>query len=214
MRKAILTLASILLLAAGGGIGWFAAKQGADTQGGQPGSPAGEHGAAPGKPVVHFRAGDPELLAPMPSWEEWKYPGSRVSNSSTGESYKVGEIMEFSTADRVTLLTPDEFEKVWAFYKGKCKLRDPGDACGTLRYEVAGTERSKTVKLFDDIRAHSFEGLKSEAVQARAFSVQTLRYSLAGFVYRPRESESTCIQLVYRPNTEFMSLVKDKMIKD
>jgi hypothetical protein len=204
MRKTLLALASILLLGAGGAFGWFAAKRSATTA---------EQGTTPGKPVVYYRAGDKDLLAPAPSWEEWKYPESRVHNSSTGGGSKVGDI-DFGSADRIALVTPDDFDKVWAFYKEKCKLRDPGDAGRTFRSEGGGNAQAVTVKIFDDIQAHSFEGPKTDSVQARAFSAQSLRYSLAGFVYRPKGNDSTCILLVYRPNSEFIGLLKEKLIKE
>ena len=204
MRKVVIPVAGILLFAAAGAIGWFAAKRTTNTAG---------QGAAPGKPVIYYRAGDKDVVAPAPSWEEWKYPDSRVYNSSTGGGSKLGEI-EFGGTDRVALVTPDDFDKVWGFYKEKCKLRALGDAGSTLRFEGGGNEQALTLKIFDDIRAHTLEGPKSESVQARAFSVQSLRYSLVGFMYRPRGSDSTNILILYRPNTEFIGLLKEKLVKE
>jgi hypothetical protein len=204
MRKALLAIGGILVLAVGVAIGWFAAKHSAN---------AVEQTKSPGKPAFYYRAGDKDLLVPPPSWEEWKYPESRMDNSSTGGGTKVGEI-EFSSADRVALVTPDDFDKVWAFYTEKCKLRAPGDAGSTLRIESSSNGQTMNVKIFDDIRAHSLQGPKSDAVQARSFSVQSLRYSLIGFVYQPKASESTCILLIYRPNTEFIGLLKEKLVKE
>jgi len=204
MRKALLAIAGMLLLAAGMAIGWLAAKRGAK---------AAEPTTTPGKPVFYYRAGDKDLLVPAPSWEEWKYPASRVDNSSTGGGTKVGEI-DFSSADRVALVTPDDFDKVWAFYKEKCKLRGPGDAGSTHRFDSGGNGQTMNIKIFDDIQAHTLQGPKSESVQARAFSVQSIRYNLIGFVYRPKASDSTCILLIYRPNTEFIGLLKEKLVKE
>jgi hypothetical protein len=193
----MLTIVGLLLLGAGVAIGWFAAKGSANT--------AGQ--GTPGLPVISFRAGDKDLLAPAPSWEEWKYPQSRVHNSSTGDRSKIGEI-ELGSMDRAALVTPDAFDKVWAFYKEKCQLCDY--AGSTRRFAGGGNEQAVTVTIFDDIQAHRLEGPKSELVQARAFSVQSLRYSLIGFVYRPRRSDSTCILLVYRPHPEFIGLLKSR----
>jgi hypothetical protein len=170
MQKMTLVAVGLVLLAAGGAIGWFAANRDELARSG---------------PTFHYRAGSPDLLAPAPAWEEWKYPGSRVHNSSTGSNVTHGDIT-VGNADRITLLTPDDFDKVWAFYK------------------------QMTITLFDDVRAHSFEGPGHEAVQARAFSVQSLRYSLVGFVYRPR-GDATRVQLVYRPNTEFIGLLRERV---
>jgi hypothetical protein len=200
----MLAIAGILLLGAGGAIGWFAAKRDTNTT---------EQGTPTAKPVVYYRAGDKDLLAPAPSWEEWKYPKSRVHYSSTGAGFGVGEI-QFRNADRIALVTPDDFDKVWAFYKEKGKLQDPGSDVMTGRFQGGGNEQAVTVQIFENIRAHSLEGPKSESVQARAFSVQSLRYSLIGFVYRSKGSDSTCILLLYRPNTEFIGLLKDKLVKE
>jgi hypothetical protein len=209
----MLAIAGILLLGVGGAVGWFAAKRGTNTS--EHGTPPTktEQGTPPEKPVIYYRAGDKDLVAPAPSWKEWKYPESRVHNSSTGGGATVGEI-EFGSADRVALVTPDDFDKVWAFYKEKCKLRDPGDAGSTVRFEGGGNVQAVRVKIFDDVRAHSLEGPKSESVQARAFSVQSLRYSLIGLVYWPKGGDSTCILLLYRPNTEFIGLLKEKLVKE
>jgi hypothetical protein len=209
----MIAIASILLLGAGGAIGWFAAKRGTNTtEQGTPPAKA-EQSTPPAKPVVSYHAGDKDLLVPAPSWEEWKYPESRVHYSSTGGGFRVG-ILEVRNADRIALVTPDDFDKVWAFYKEKCKLQDPASDVMTGRFQGGGNEQAVTVQIFDNIRAHSFEGPKSESVQARAFSVQSLRYSLIGFVYRPKGSDATCILLLYRPNTEFIGLLKDMLIKE
>ena len=201
MRKVILPIVGILLLGAGVAIGWFAAR------------PPYKLGGALGKPVITFRAADPELLAEPPAWQEWQYPGSRVHASSTGGGSKLGDI-EFGSADRVALTTADDFDKVWAFYKDKCKLLNPGDSSSSARFEGGGTAQAMTFKVFDDIQAHSFEGPKTEAVRARAFAVKSLRYTLVGFVYRPAVADATCILLVYRPNKEFISLLKEKLVKE
>ncbi len=199
MRKVLLAVAGILLLGVGAAVGWFAAKRGTD---------ATQSGNTPGRPAISYRA-DPELLTQAPSWEEWKYLGGNSVNFPSPR-ITVGEI-EFGGMDRVVQVTQDDFEKVWAFYKKKCKLRDPGDI-GSNRSSVGGD--GQTVTIFDDIQAHTLEGPKSEGVQARGFSVQSLRYSLVGFVYRPKGGNATSILLVYRPNTEFIGLLKEKLDKD
>jgi hypothetical protein len=204
MRKVILPVVGILLLGGGVAIGWFAARRGEATP--SPGGPSS-------KPVFTFRAADPELLAEPPPWQQWEYPGSRVLTSSTGGHNTLGDI-EFGSAERIALTTGDDFDKVWAFYKDKCKLLDPGVSSQKMRFEGGGTAQAMTIKVFDDIQAHSFEGPNTEAVRARAFAVQSLRYTLIGFVYRPAPADSTCILLVYRPNKEFLSLLKEKLVKE
>jgi len=200
MRKTLFAIVGILLLVAGVAIGWFAGRRGA------------AHEGSSGKPVFTFRAADPELLAEAPPWQNWQYPGSQVHASNTGGSHKLGNI-EFGHAERIALTSPEEFDKVWAFYKDKCKLLDPGSS-HTMRFEGGGTAEAMTFKVFDDIQAHGFEGPKSDAVRARAFVVQSLRYTLVGFVYRPATKDATGILLVYRPNKEFISLLKEKLVKD
>jgi hypothetical protein len=160
-----------------------------------------------------FRAADPELLAEPPPWQDWQYPGSRVLASSTGGGHKLGNI-DFRNAERIALTSSDEFDKVWTFYKDKCKLLDPWNSSETARFAGGGTADAITFNVFDDIQANSFEGPKSDALRARAFVVQSLRYTLVGFVYRPATADATGILLVYRPNTEFISLLKEKLVKE
>jgi hypothetical protein len=62
--------------------------------------------------------------------------------------------------------------------------------------------------------AHSFAGPKSDVLAARAFTVHSLRYQLVGFVYRPKGADSTCILLAYRPNKEFVSILKTRLLKE
>lgn len=201
MRKARFAIVGILLLGAGVAIGWFAARR------------VEAHGGSSGKPVITFRATDPELLAEPPAWQDWQYPGSQIHASSTGGGHKLGDI-EFGHAERIALTTPEVFDKVWAFYKDKCKLFEPGVSSQTMRFEGGGTREAMTFKIFDDIQAHSFEGPKGDALRARAFVVQSLRYTLVGFVYRPATTDVTSILLVYRPDKEFISLLKEKLVKD
>jgi hypothetical protein len=192
-------LGGLMLLGVGGATGWFAARH---FSGAEP-TPAAQ------KPVPSIRLSDPAILDPALPWETWQYPGSKVDNSSTGGGFTSGAI-EFGATERIALVTPDDFDKVWAFYKDKCQLREPGDGTESHHFEGGGAY----IKLFDDIQAHSFAGPKSDLLAARAFTVQSLRYQLVGFVYRPKGAASTCILLAYRPNKEFTSLLKERAAKE
>lgn len=204
MRKVVLPVVGILLLGGGVAIGWFAARRW---------EAAPHPGDTTTKPVFTYRAADPEVFAEPPPWQQWEYPDSRVHASGTGGHTTLGDI-EFGNAERIALTTPDDFDKVLAFYKDKCKLLDPGNSSQTMRFEGGGTAQAMTLKIFDDIQAHSFEGPNTEGVRARAFVVKSLRYTLVGFVYRPVPADATSILLVYRPNKEFLSLLKEKLAKD
>jgi hypothetical protein len=200
MRKTLAILVAVLLLGMGVAIGWFASTRFS--------GPAAS--AQSGKPAVSIRIGDPELLTAAPSWETWKYPESKVESSSTGSTgFSSGE-MEFGATERIALVTPDEFDKVWAFYKENCQLQDLGSGSSTYRFEG----NALYIKLFDDVQAHSFAGPKSDALTARAFTVHSLRYQLVGFVYRPKGATSTCVLLAYRPNKEFVSILRGRVDKE
>jgi hypothetical protein len=162
-----------------------------------------------------FHIGDPELLTPAPSWETWQYPGSKV-DSSVGGGASSSLQMEFGTTERIALVTPDAFDKVWAFYQEKCQFRGHiGEGSSYSPWSQAGFRGHSTIiKLSNEVHAYSFAGPKSDALTARAFTVHSLRYQLVGFVYRPRGAESTCILLAYRPNKEFVSILKDRVIKE
>jgi hypothetical protein len=193
MRKLAVPLTANLLLSAGILIGWIAARQNLF-----------------GRLAVKFEPGDAELLSDPPSWKDWQYPGSRIHMSQTGSGHALGGI-EFGNADRVVLTTPDDFDTVWAFYQDTCKLKDPGTNSMEFRLEVTGSGNSMTLKIFDDILSHSFEGPANEFVRTRGFVVESLRYTFVGFVSRPVASNSTDIFLVYRPNREFISLLKERI---
>jgi serine/threonine protein kinase len=161
-----------------------------------------------------FRIGDPELLTPAPSWETWQYPGSRVVSSVRGGGSGTVQ-MEFGNTERFVLVTPDEFDKVWAFYKGKCQIPEDRNGSSYGPWSQMGRQGHQTIfKLRNDVHAFSFAGPKSDALTARAFTVHSLRYQLVGFVYRPKGAESTCILLAYRPNTEFVSILRDRVVKE
>ena len=195
MRNIRVLIIAILLLGVGGVIGWFAAKSNLLSG-----------------PVVKFVA-DAELLAPAPSWETWQYPGSKIHASHTGAGHSLGNI-QFGNADRLALTTSDGFDEVWTFYKDKCNLLDPGNSSMTMRFEGNGSANGMTFKIFDDILAHSIEGPTNESLRARAFVVESLRYTLVGFVYRSAAAASTDILLIYRPNKEFISLLKEKLVTE
>src|SRR5262245_32310742 len=100
MRKALIGCDGILLLDVGVGIGWSAGTRSS-------GDPAPD-ATAPG---TRYRLGDPELLAPPPSWEEWKYPDSRVHTAGNAGRRFIGTI-EAGAVDRVALVSEDDFDKV------------------------------------------------------------------------------------------------------
>ncbi len=152
-------------------------------------------------------------MAPALTWEEWKYPGGRIHNNFSGGGGAVGDI-KMGRTEQATLLTTDAFDKVWAFYQNKCKLPAPGVSATNTRVEFGGNERAITLTVFDDVQPYSFEGPKNELIQSRGFSVQSLRYTLVGFVYRTTGADETCIHLVYRPNDEFIGLLKEKLAKE
>jgi hypothetical protein len=123
--------------------------------------------------------------------------------------------MEFGATARIALATSDEFENVWAFYKDKFRI--PEDVIGSsfVPFSQAGFRgKSWIIKLRNDVQAFSFAGPKSDALTARAFTVHSLRYQLVGFVYRSKGAESTCILLAYRPNEEFVSILRDRVVKE
>jgi hypothetical protein len=201
MRKTLPILVAVLLLGAGVAIGWFASTRfSGPATSPQPG----------GKPAVSFGIGDPEVLTAAPSWETWEYPGSKMDSSTTGGRRSTNGV-EIGVPETIALVTPDEFDKVWAFYKEKCQLLDLGDNPSSFhRFEA---DHVYNVKLFDDIEGRSFAGPKSDVLTTRAFTVHSWRYQLVGFVYRPK-GESTCVLLVYRPNVEFVRMLRDQVVKE
>jgi hypothetical protein len=219
MRKALLGCAGILLLAVGVGIGWFASTRSC----GAPPLAGGGGNAQPGNPVpqatapgTRYRAGDPDLLAPPPSWEEWKYPDSRVHKAGNAGRRLIGTI-EAGAVDRVVLVSADNFDKVWAFYREKVEQKVL--AAGKTPSAVPGPEgegdkKGLTVTIYDRPYACTTEGPESDLLHAKAFWVQSLRYKLAGFIYRAKGSDATGILLFYCPSGEFVGLLKERLVKE
>jgi hypothetical protein len=195
MRRVFLIVSvSLLLVGVGGVAGWFVSQAG--------------WWMGMSKPRFSYRVGDPDLLATAPSLGEWRYPGSKNHDVLGGSGSTVGEI-EFAHAERVVLLTPDGFDKVWNFYADKCHLHQKGQ---TARVGGYGTMlQGITLNLYDDKLIDTFEAPKSEGFQGRGFLVDSPRYCLTGFIYRLKGADSTCILLVYRPHTEFVSLLKPRL---
>jgi hypothetical protein len=209
MRKTLLVSAGILLLTVGVGIGWFTGTR----SNGAASSLVGAGGNA--QPGTRYRAGDPELLAPPPSWEEWKYPGSRVHKAGNAGRRFIGTI-DAGAVDRVALVSEDDFEKVWAFYRDKVEqkvlaaARTPPAVSG----QDEGDRKAMTVTIYDRPYACTTEGPESDLLQAKAFWVQSLRYKLAGSIYRAKGSDATSILLFYCPSGEFIGLLKDRLITE
>lgn len=220
MRKVILGSAGVLLLALGVVLGWFAGTRssgaarpvgGADGNA-QSGNPVPD----PIAPGTRYRAGDPELLAPAPSWQEWKYPNSQVHKAGNAGRFFIGKI-EGGAVDRVALVSKDDFDKVWTFYRDKVEQkvladgRTPSSVSGP---EWEGDKKVPTVIVNDRHYACTAEGPDSDLLRARGFWVQSRRYKLAGFIYRAKGSDSTGILLFYRPDSEFIGLLKEKMVRE
>jgi hypothetical protein len=208
-KRVAITLGVVLVVAGAFGAGWLARGQpAAPTSGTKPSTESGE-------PPISFRVGDPEvLLAAAPAWDTWKYPDSKVESSTTGGGSGPMAGMEFGNTERIALTTPDAFDKVWAFYKEKCQLSELLSESVRNPFQAGVTGKQRTIKVFNAPQGFSFAGPKSDALTSRAFTVHSLRYQLVGFVYRPKGAESTCILLAYRPNDEFVSLLKDHVVKE
>jgi hypothetical protein len=219
MRKAILGSVGVILLTVGVVIGWFAGAQSrsaARPVAGADGSASPENpvpdSTAPG---TRYRAGDPGLLAPAPSWEEWKYPDSRVHKAGNAGKASVGKI-EVSGVDRVALVSKDDFDKVWTFYrdKGEQKVLAAGRTPLAVQgHEWEGDKKVLTVALHDRHYACATEGPESDLLQVKGFWVRSLRYRLAGFIYRAKGSDSTGILLFSHPSSEFTGLLKGKSVE-
>jgi hypothetical protein len=201
MQKLFIPVGAVVLLLLGVALGWLAGRFLESP------TAAGE---VQKQPVVRFRPENPQLLAEPPSWEEWKYPNSQLHSSVTGGARTMGEL-PFGSTDKIALKTPDDFDKVWSFYQEKGKLLPPGTGGGSIRVEAWGNGKQIAVKLFDDLQTGTLLGPEHESVKARGFVVHSLRYQLCGFVYRPAAAEETTIFLFYRPNKEFLGLLKDRL---
>jgi len=210
MRNVLLGSAGVLLMALSAVVGWFAGTRSSGAA--QSGNPATD----PTAPGTRYRVGDPELFAPPPSWEEWKYPKSQVHKADNAGRSVLGKI-EVAAVDRVALVSEDDFDKVWAFYRDKVEQLVRADArapSSVPGHESEGDKKVSTVIVNDRHYACTAEGPESDLLRAKGFWVQSRRYKLAGFIYRANGSDSTGILLFYRPDSEFIGLLKETMTRE
>jgi hypothetical protein len=141
---------------------------------------------------------------------------SRVHKADNAGRFLIGNI-EAGAVDRIALVSKDDFDKVWAFYRDKVEQkvlaagRTPSAVPG---HEGEGDKKVSTVTLYDRTYACTTEGPESNLLQAKGFWVQSLRYKLAGFIYRAKGSDSTGILLFYRPGSEFIGLLNEKSVQE
>jgi hypothetical protein len=160
--------------------------------------------------------GDARVLAAPPSWEEWKYPNSRVHQAKSAGPFFVGKIKS-GAVDWVTLVSNDDFDKVWGFYRDKSEqkvLADGRTPAAVVGQEWEGGKRVPTVTIYDRHYACTAEAPRGDRPGARGFWVQTLRYKLAGFISRAEGSDSTDILLFYRTDNKFLGLLKEELIRE
>jgi hypothetical protein len=194
MRKNKLLVFGILMFLAGAALGWFIARK----------------GLTRATPVPTYRLENDELLTSGPPWQDWQYPGSRIHSSGTNNRAKIGGI-GFGSEIRVVMDTPDDFDTVWNHYQKMNAIREPSDNGTSPQLQKVNFDETSPFTVFDETRAHSMEWFTSESVQAKGFSVQTLRYSLIAFVYRPKDRHKTCIIISYKPHIEFIDLLNEKL---
>jgi hypothetical protein len=159
---------------------------------------------------IKYQVRDAELLAELPEWEEWQYPGSKKYSSSTGGGFALGNIIEFAQPQGVVLTTSDDLAKVWAYYKEKCKLGEGTGITGSIGGSVVGASAAgiTDISVADHRIALTFEAPPDRRLKARGFTVGTARYDLTVLVQQMEGEDRTCIFLVYRPNNAFLSLLK------
>jgi hypothetical protein len=221
MRKTLLAIAGVLLLAVGWVMGWFAGLRSSSGPVPVPEVPAElDHskplfGPGSGVSGVRYRAGHQRLLDPAPSWEEWKYPDSRVHGVTKSGETSLGEIA-LGGITRVALTTPHDFDTVWAFYRNAIDAEHFRDGRPSNKYQHDEVDGKKvlTVTVFDNIYACFAETQKADARQARGFWVRSLRYNLVGLVFRARGGDTTDVLLLHQPNDDFLGLFKEKLVKD
>lgn len=191
-------------------------------------------GPTPGSPTftgakatlpTRYRLGEPGILSRPPEMEYWQYPSATVETAGR-RGWAWPETAPVDRSWYIVMTTPDEVDRVWAYYRKVCKLvpdpthpvRDPalGPPIGPVPPPAHILGRSEfeggVLTLFDDTDGCPL--LPPEQAGARAFMVHALTYQLVGFVYRPAGAGVTRIVLTYRPLTMSTELLKDRIEND
>jgi hypothetical protein len=158
-------------------------------------------------PRVRFYPADASVFAAPPSWEEWRYPDSKVHRSADSATMTDHGI-QFSTSAQAVLTTPDDFDKVCDYYKRKCDLRPPGASSAQFKYYTGGLDKDFWLVVYESRNSNWLAGPDGRSGKHMGFDVSTTRYHLAGFVYRGERDDVTQVMLVLRPQTEFLSVAK------
>jgi hypothetical protein len=155
--------------------------------------------SVPGLGLVPTAGANP--AAPPPK-EVWFYPGSRTLRSSTGVDGTVAgtkAVRAFGT----TLLTPDEFKQVVAFYEAKVAAVEglgggAGPAEPSLSANLVQGDLGRGVyylTLFDSERPG--EVAVPRKVLSACLAVRTPAYDLTVFITRVPEEKQTHINLFF-----------------
>jgi hypothetical protein len=169
MRKAcLLGAAFVVVLAIGVGIGFAIPR--------------------PGQPPYKLRD-------PVPPWEDYKYPGAKIVSQCTGGGSSVQEL-ELSGINCASMVTPDDFDKVVAFYGDRLKAEGNGSGIGNHIDVSAGPGGV----IIGDSRVSLHQQGKDRPLRLTSLAVRTYPYDVVVFISRDREETETYITLYHHPN--------------
>jgi hypothetical protein len=181
----ILGISGIALLIAGAALGFLV--QGQMRWGEVAGAPA--NGRTP--------------LASAPDISEWKYPGAEKGVENTGASLRdaSGEKLLKLTGHAAVWTTPEDFDKVVAFYTNKLEVETDDPAAksdGMYSWTSAPTVNTPMAKaLIPDTTPAGTKALSARPVRVQCLFRRTTSYAVTVFVSRADSEDHTHIVVAY-----------------
>jgi hypothetical protein len=196
-RRLRIAVGLVVLFAAGIGLGMLVQYK---LQSGMAEATA-EGAARPFVQLAKGLAGEGDLGPPAPPVDDWRYPDAAEQGRTKGGSLEVGGQTVKPAPFYVLWTTPDDYEKVVAFYGEKCGVGPtPGGGIGTKFQATADKVQTEVNFSLRDERVPT-ASLDSRPVRVLCLRQRCGSYDVAVFITRAQGEKHTHIILLYEPRT-------------
>jgi hypothetical protein len=164
-----------------------------------------------------YRLRDPTPIANRRYLNDYMYPGARSLSSYGGDGHVLREGVELSGFGYFHLATPDDYDKVVAFYADRLRMvegpeTEITDIRGQKLYEHDEAHRFQhyddQAGPYEDIIGDTRIGLRlqenNRPLRQTSFAMGTFPYAIVVFISRGREEKETHITLYHNPNNAFV----------
>jgi hypothetical protein len=156
-----------------------------------------------------YRLRDPASISSGKYLDDLIYPGAGVLNSYGGDGYSLREGLELSGFGYFHLATPDDFDKVVAFYRLKM-VEGPETEITNIKGEKLYTfqHHDDQAAPYEDIIGDTRIGLRlqenNRPSRQTSFAMATFPYAIVVFISRGREENETHITVYQHSNNAFV----------